>query len=340
VGAHNGATRIVGDGSRQMLLVISVDGRVELANSVARERLEVSPGENFYALADDAGRRLQKQVVRCTQTNSVGHCSLQIGRNHELMRVQCRAMPLQAAADEALPSVLIQCVERSPRPPLANWILRWRTHKRRAVVAGGELRLGFDDLLSSEATHRLKNNIQMILSMLMTAQRHTASEEARSTLQTVVLKLEAAVQVQRMLEEARENTPMQADNFLRQLCRAIQQASPQRFALAIDADLSELDAGVLPSLGLIVNELLTNAIKHGIAHDRGLVRVALKSQGPQLELRVEDNGPGFMGQPGDTSGRGLGLVQALARQLNGSFHVESAGGTRCIVRLRRRSNEP
>jgi two-component sensor histidine kinase len=204
-----------------------------------------------------------------------------------------------------------------------------------AVSAEQQLRRELDqrELLFSEVKHRLKNNIQMVLSMLMTAQRRAASEEARSTLQSTVMKLQAAVMVHKLLEETGDHRPVRADYFLRELCRAIQNASPRRFALAIDADVSELDTAVLPSLGLIVNELLTNAIKHGIHDDRGLIRVALRSQQEQMELRIEDSGPGFVTDPGEGSGSGLGLVHALASHLHGSFRVESAAGARCIVRF-------
>jgi two-component sensor histidine kinase len=219
---------------------------------------------------------------------------------------------------------------------LARRLLHWRVpEEQQSCSADDRLRRELDqrDLLFSEVKHRLKNNIQMVMSMLMTAQRRTASEEARSTLHTTVMKLQAVVLVHKLLEETGEHRPVQADYFLRELCRAIQNASPRRFALAIDADVIDLNATIVPSIGLIVNELLTNAIKHGIHDDRGLIRVALKSEHTQIELRVEDSGPGFTAHTIEKSGSGLGLVQALANHLNGSFQVESAAGARCIVRF-------
>jgi two-component sensor histidine kinase len=85
-------------------------------------------------------------------------------------------------------------------------------------------------------------------------------------------------------------------------------------------------------LALILNELLNNAVKHGVAGGKGPVRVALREVGDNLQLTVSDPGPGF--KPGPASGRrssGIGLVMSLIRQIEGSFQVESNSGTHCIV---------
>jgi two-component sensor histidine kinase len=83
-------------------------------------------------------------------------------------------------------------------------------------------------------------------------------------------------------------------------------------------------------LGLIVNELVTNAIKHAFPEGRpGMVRVRLQAAGAQLRLDVEDDGVGLgarMGT-GPTRGTGLGqdLVRALCQQIGGTLEVKSTG---------------
>jgi two-component sensor histidine kinase len=87
-------------------------------------------------------------------------------------------------------------------------------------------------------------------------------------------------------------------------------------------------------LALIVNELLTNAAKHGInGRGTGEIMVALLRDGDHLVLSVEDDGPGFPLKDTGRRSSGLGLVRGLSQQLRGSFTVESGSGGRCVVRF-------
>ena len=87
-------------------------------------------------------------------------------------------------------------------------------------------------------------------------------------------------------------------------------------------------------LALVLNELLTNAAKHGINwRGTGHINVKFQRDNGFANLFVEDDGPGF--QPGETGRRssGLGLVQGMMRQLGGKFTVEPGCGGRCIIRF-------
>jgi len=85
-------------------------------------------------------------------------------------------------------------------------------------------------------------------------------------------------------------------------------------------------------LALIVNELLTNAVKHGLkGRKHGTIRVNLAEKGDRLELLVQDEGEGFELRPCARRSSGLGLVTGLARQIGGTFEVERGNGARCLV---------
>jgi two-component sensor histidine kinase len=87
-------------------------------------------------------------------------------------------------------------------------------------------------------------------------------------------------------------------------------------------------------LALILNELLTNAVKHGL-RDRaeGTIRVELTDEGNSYRLCVEDDGPGFDLTSVRNRSSGLALVQGLARQLHGRFEVERNPTTRCSLQF-------
>src|SRR5262249_44305444 len=87
-------------------------------------------------------------------------------------------------------------------------------------------------------------------------------------------------------------------------------------------------------LALILNELTTNAVKHGRdERSHVTISIVLTQIGAEWELRVQDDGPGFQYQEPRRRASGLGLVSGLARQLGGKLEVISAGGALCVVRF-------
>ncbi len=190
-------------------------------------------------------------------------------------------------------------------------------------------------VLLDELNHRVKNNMQMLHSLLRAAQRETHSAEARAVLADASQRVGAMAAAQQVLYDADHATSYRARDFLEGVCASAKQA----FASNINVDIADcmeerLSNDTAMPLALILNELLTNAAKHGMNGDGvGLVRVRLTKGAECFELNVEDEGPGF--DLGEASRRssGLGLVSGLARQLGGAFKVERMGGARCSVQF-------
>lgn len=191
-----------------------------------------------------------------------------------------------------------------------------------------ELELRFD-----EYAHRMKNHTQMMLSVLAMAGRSAINQEARFALDAVTSKLKAIAHIQSILNRAGHVQSLRCDDLLRELGRTIQAASPCNFALIVDADPVELPSSAALPLGLILNELLTNSIKHGINAQRGRVRVSLKQTGEMVELRIEDNGPGMHRSDTAQHNSGLTLVEHLASQLHGEFQMQAGPGARGVLRF-------
>src|SRR5690606_27488272 len=103
--------------------------------------------------------------------------------------------------------------------------------------------------------------------------------------------------------------------------------------IVVEEASGSLSNNMAMPLALIANELLTNAVKHGInGSGSSSIRVGLRGDGDAYRLWVQDGGPGFeftYSQRKRSSG--LGLVEGLARQLGGSFIVERNRGARCAV---------
>jgi PAS domain S-box-containing protein len=188
-------------------------------------------------------------------------------------------------------------------------------------------------VLLDELNHRVKNNMQMLHSLLRTAQRETASAEARAVLADASHRVGAMAAAQQVLYDAGDAVSYRARDFLEGVCASARQAFTNDIKVEIaDCVEERLSNDTAMPLALILNELLTNAAKYGInGTGEGAVRVRLIKGEGSLELKVEDDGPGFdLGEAGRRSS-GLGLVSGLARQLGGALKVERTPGACCSV---------
>jgi len=187
--------------------------------------------------------------------------------------------------------------------------------------------------LMNELNHRVKNNMQMLQSLLGAAQRETGSEEARTVLADAVGRVGAMAAAQHALYSAGA-TSFEARSFLEALCRNASQAFGRQADIEIEAASGVLSNDAAVPLALIVNELIANAVQHGKGvRSRVSVKIGLVNQAQHWVLHVEDDGPGFTPQPAQRRATGLGLVMGLARQLGGTFDVTTTRGARCVVRF-------
>jgi two-component sensor histidine kinase len=125
-----------------------------------------------------------------------------------------------------------------------------------------------------------------------------------------------------------------SDAFLKSICHLARSTFGSKVSVSIGSAEGELAASTAMPLALILNELLTNAVKHGIAdRQRGSILVSLISGEDQVDLVVQDDGPGFKCMEIPIGTCGLGLVTGLARQLGGSLTIEDREGACCTVRF-------
>ncbi len=186
--------------------------------------------------------------------------------------------------------------------------------------------------LLNELNHRVKNNMQMLYSLLLSAGRDAESEEARSVLADASHRVAAMAAAQRLLYSENDPRAVRADDLLHAICDAARQACANQIDIRVDAETRRLPNDTAQPLALILNELLTNAIKHGVGRKTdGEITIGLRCHGPDIVLSVEDNGPGFEMTASRRYASGLGLVRGLAGQLGGDFTV--LPGARCIVRF-------
>ncbi|WP_457094545.1 sensor histidine kinase [Microvirga sp. P5_D2] len=214
-------------------------------------------------------------------------------------------------------------------------LLRLETEAKAAEASAGHAReKSFAEVILREFQHRVKNNLQTIISFLALQRRHASTPEDRNRFVSVMDRVHAIALAQDQLSFEAGISNVEFGDYLRALCANI---DPQRETVNIEVNaqrgaLLPLDRAV--AAGLIVNELVTNSLKYAFDEDGGAILVSFTTQ---LELGeaclvVEDNGRG-MG-PRREGGLGLQLIDAFTNQLDGQVDQEPVEkGTRTCVRF-------
>lgn len=189
-------------------------------------------------------------------------------------------------------------------------------------------------LLLDELNHRVKNNMQMLQSLLLGAARRSDSLEARKVLEEATGRIASMAAAQRVLYDTVDTMSFNAPQFLDAVCQTVQQVFPSHVTVVSEATQVKLPNDVAMPLALIINELLTNAVKHGACdQSAAIIRVTIVREGADCVLTVEDPGPGFELEAVRHRSSGLRLVEGLARQLQGTFSVNRGSVTHCTVRF-------
>ena len=208
------------------------------------------------------------------------------------------------------------------------------THVKEAEAA---LRRALEEreTLLQEIHHRVKNNLQVILSLVRMETTRTGSSAERERLQAISHRIEILARIHEQLYGSKNFVEIDLMEELKQLCRSVSALHhgrgvsievvgdpEQRLACPIDLAIP---------LALLVNELVTNSLKHAFPAGRGgAVTVSVRRE-PEggFSLAVADDGAGF--RDSEAGGTGRRLVAGLAAQIRATLRTESNGGTRVTV---------
>lgn len=189
--------------------------------------------------------------------------------------------------------------------------------------------VGRRQILLREMQHRVKNNFQIITAMVLVMRRRAADEETKSVLSVLADRLLAMALAHEQLDPDQSSEMVELDVYLDALCRSLENLSEE---IAIERSLEHVSVSVetAVAIGLILNELATNAIKHAF-DGAGIINVEFRMRkwGDRTAcLTVSDNGKGIHGDRREGSS-GTDLIESLAAQLDGTVERESPerGGT-------------
>jgi two-component sensor histidine kinase len=192
------------------------------------------------------------------------------------------------------------------------------------------------DLLLRELSHRSRNNFALAASVLALQARTSSEPSARTALEAAAARIRVVAEAQVHLHPSSGTGQIEIDSYLEDLCRSLGDAlrDVRPVAVRVLAEPIVLPADRAVPIGLIVNELVTNAFKYAFPAAReGTVTVRMRRHSStELSLEISDNG---IGCPDDvTEGLGSNLVRLLVQQLGGTLQRQQASpGCRVTVML-------
>jgi two-component sensor histidine kinase len=196
-------------------------------------------------------------------------------------------------------------------------------------------------VLVREIHHRVKNNLQMIVSLLSLQAAQTENQELTAAFEETEGRVRAIAHIHEQLYASADLATVEVGGYLAALARelvSIHSAAPNGIRLHADTEQMMMHIEKAIPVGLIANELITNSLKHGLRDGIGDLKVTLRSVAQDdrtayVQLCVEDSGPGL--PPGfDLSGvesMGYQLISLLLRQLRARLEIGPGPGARIRI---------
>lgn len=178
--------------------------------------------------------------------------------------------------------------------------------------------LGLERLLVREITHRVNNEFASAIQVVSLAAARSSGQDVKAALATVTEQLHNYARVHHALQMPANNDVIDASAYLRQLCSSISRSKLENrgIELVLVEEPFRMSADRCWALGMIVVELITNAVRHAFGAQGGTIRVECLKSGGYVECRVSDNGSAIAEV---RRGNGLRIVDALAEAFDATF---------------------
>jgi PAS domain S-box-containing protein len=193
--------------------------------------------------------------------------------------------------------------------------------------------------LTNEISHRIKNNLQVIVGLISYEAKSTAAPCVQGY-KTMQARIGAIAQLYDLISQSSRGRTVAVDAYLREIAKAMSASllgNMSGIQIEVEGEPLEIDPDRAVPFGLLVNELTTNAIKHAFPHGNGRIRLCVQKVGDQIELVVADDGVGMKDKDLTKSSEksGSNYVAIFVRQLGGTIvpSKQEAIGTTVRIQL-------
>jgi two-component sensor histidine kinase len=267
--------------------------------------------------------------VTASQDSAVAVTALKAGAADYLVKdVQGEFIPLlQVAIDGALRQAQIQKARDEAEAEVHA------SRDRFAALAAER------EVLLREVNHRVGNSLQIIASLLHLQANSTTQDDVKAALTNAMGRVAAVAQVHRRLYTSHDLKSVLLNQYLEALLEDLRRSAEgnRMSRLTLKAEPVEIDPDRAVAIGIIVNELVMNAVKYAYPDGAGPIHVDLKLAGEYIVLSIADDGVGLNDKV-DPRGTGMGqrIVSAMATKLEANVERDPAhSGTRIMVKFRR-----
>jgi two-component sensor histidine kinase len=267
--------------------------------------------------------------VTAAQDSSIAVTALKAGAADYLVKdVHGEFIPLlQVAVDGALRQARIQKARDDAEAEV-------RASRDRYAALAAER-----EVLLREVNHRVGNSLQIIASLLHLQANSSTQDDVKVALTNAMGRVAAVAQVHRRLYTSHDLKSVLLNQYLDALLEDLRRSAEgdRMSRLTLKAEPAEIDPDRAVAIGIIVNELVMNAVKYAYPDGAGPIHVDLNVQGDNLVLSIADDGVGLNVKTDPRStGMGQRIVTAMASKLEASVERDSAhAGTRIVLRFRR-----
>lgn len=205
-----------------------------------------------------------------------------------------------------------------------------------ARIADLQAALDRKTVLLRENDHRVKNNLQVISSLMLLKARRLSEGEARAALEGMAERIGALSIAHRLVYSEEDGTHFGLTEFVGEILSDLDAGmADDRIRIETEVEAISLPASMAAPLALMIHELASNALRHAFPGGRvGSVWMTARQTGDEMQIEVRDDGVGLPESEPDETGFGRSLVEMVAKQLRGSVQwTGSEAGTRIEIAI-------
>ena len=194
------------------------------------------------------------------------------------------------------------------------------------------------EVLLKEIHHRVKNNLQIVSSLLNLQAGHLNDDAAKDAVKEGQNRVKSMALIHQKLYQNDNISGVELSDYIANLTQALFQSfgvDPGLIHVDLDVDQLRLDIDTLIPMGLVLNELVSNSLKYAFPQGKGKLMIGCRKQADNLELVVKDDGPGF--KESDLINRnsyGWKMVRSLSRKLKAEIDVDNTQGTQISLQIK------
>lgn len=193
------------------------------------------------------------------------------------------------------------------------------------------------ELLLAEVFHRVKNNLNIVTSLLNLKKNMSDNATVQNALEECRSRIYSMALVHETIFNNKRNIGLKLNEYIERLANDIAGTLAGDGEFSMDLDLEEVDIDLTTAVpcGMIINEVLTNAFKHAKVEGKSLeLRIKLTKSSNNFELEVRDNGPGIpVNQSVDSNSLGMELIHSLMDQIGANGHFLNDNGLVFLMRV-------